>query len=280
LSAILEAGLGRDQEKGLVAVLEEGMIDINLTGQLWGMPVSLIGQAAHACNISTLPANLTIVNQMAATNTWIIAAIGALGAIFGALASSLATYFIERLKIKNTNTQRRQQVYSQLIGRKRLWLQYYATYHTNLIALEKSLALQKWGLGFSDPRLTREGKKKLEDELNKNREVFKEFTTKSDDLAIGLAKSGQEMWETIGLVRVLFADTQRLRNLLRDIEMFDKAFENFEDEIIKDRENGLIIITLRQLGESNNFDLATDWPERKVQKLKEDYINIYVLITQ
>jgi hypothetical protein len=73
-------------------------MDLNLTGELWGMPFSLIGQAAEICDISTLPANITIVNQMAATNTWIIAAIGALGAIFGALSGGLANYMIERRK--------------------------------------------------------------------------------------------------------------------------------------------------------------------------------------
>jgi hypothetical protein len=185
-------------------------MDINLTGQIWGMPVNLIGQVAQASNIGALPINLTILNQLPTTNTWIIAAIGVIGAILGALASGLEMYSIERLKIKDTNTQKRRQVYSQLKGRKRLCLQYYATYYTNLISLEKSLALQTWGLGFSHPHLTEEGKKKLEIEINKNREISEKLSTKSDDLALGLAKSGQEMWETIGLIRVLFPDTQQL----------------------------------------------------------------------
>jgi len=61
-------------------------------------------------------------------NTWVIAAIGAFSAIFGALAGGLATYIIEKSKMKNIDAQRRQQIYSQLNGRKQTYLQCYVSY--------------------------------------------------------------------------------------------------------------------------------------------------------
>jgi hypothetical protein len=67
-------------------------MDINLTGQIFGMPVSLIGQLTQASNISTIPQNLTIVNQMAPSMANTV--IAALSALFGALVGGSVTYLV------------------------------------------------------------------------------------------------------------------------------------------------------------------------------------------
>ena len=44
------------------------------------------------------------------------AVIGAGGAVLGAIAGGSAIYYIEKLKLKNDENDRRRQIYSQLLG--------------------------------------------------------------------------------------------------------------------------------------------------------------------
>lgn len=244
------------------------MLDINLTGHLWGMPVSLIGQATLANSISSIPTNLTIVNQTTPTDTWIIAAIGAFGAIFGALAGGLATYIIERLRIKNMDCQRRQQAYSQLYGRKLAYVQCYVSYFMNFIALEKSLALMDFGLRNPE-RVAINGTEYLTSSIEFDHELSGALIAKSDEFALRLAQSRQDLWEVIGLVKLLFTNTD---DLIRDIKILDDTFETFEEEIKTDRERDLIEFRYELLPHTR-LNITTSWPETKETSLKNNYIN-------
>ena len=232
------------------------------------MPVSLIGQVVLENGISSIPTNLTIVNQITPTNTWIIAAIGAIGAIFGALVGGLATYIIEKSKIKNLDAQRRQQTYSQLYGRKQAYVQCYVSYFMNFIALEKSFALRDFGLRIPE-RVTINGNDYLTSSIERDNRISGELLAKSDDFALRLAQSRQDLWEIIGLVKLLFTNTE---DLIGDIKNLDDAFETFEDEIKNDQERGLIEFQYELLPHTR-LNITTSWPKTKENILREDYIN-------
>jgi hypothetical protein len=195
--------------------------------------------------------DLTIINQIATTNTWIIAAIGALGAIFGALAGGLATYIIENLKIKNTDAQRRQQAYSQLYGRKGTYLQCCVSYFVNFIALEKSIAMHDFGLRI--PETIALGGIVYSTKNIIEPQIPNVLFAKSDEFALRLSQSRQDVWEVIGLIKLLFTDTD---DKIRAIEDFDKKFDPFEDEIRNDQENGLIEFQYEELPHSR-LDITT-----------------------
>lgn len=205
-----------------------------------------------------------------ADNTWFIAAIGALGAILGALAGGRATYIIEKLKIKNIDAQRRQQIYSQLNGRKRTYLQCYASYIMNFIALEKTFALMDFSLRIPE-RITINGIEYLTNSLVFDPQLPKELKATCDELTLRLAQSRQEVWEAIGLIKILFTNTE---DMITDIENFDKKFETLESEIKSDSERGLIEFQYEQLPHSK-LNVTTSWPESKETKLREEYINIF-----
>jgi hypothetical protein len=245
-------------------------LDFNLTGQLWGWPISLAGQTTITSNISSIPANLTIVNQTNQTTALIIATIGVLGAISGALASGLAAYYIEKLKIDDTKRQRMQQAYYQLYGRKCLYLQNYASYFMNFILLEYSYALRDYGERFSETI-----KIKGKEYRTKNTEIDPQkveyFVKRSDELSMILAQSKNEVWEIIGQIKLLFTDTDEEISKIKD---FAEKFGIFEEELIKEQENGSIEFEFSVLPR-DKLSITSDWPSAKKEMLKDDYINKY-----
>jgi len=61
------------------------------------------------------------------------AGIGFLGAILGAAVGGGATYYIEKLKIKNLECEKRKQIYSQLMGQKIIIRELYIALGVNII---------------------------------------------------------------------------------------------------------------------------------------------------
>jgi hypothetical protein len=245
-------------------------MDINFTGQLWGMPASLIGQATLASGISSIPTNLTIVNQIAATNTWVIAAIGALGAIFGALAGGFATYYIEKLKIKNMDAQRMQQAYSELmgrkeeaysllLGRKHTMLQFYASYYSLYIKSQswlyhgKLLAFNNIDIESDELVRVIEHRKTgnlIQEDLDKailyiREKFYSEVDTspdvkeglrtrqKSEDLQLELGRSAERVFEILGKIKILFP-SQEVRDHVEQIEKALDNLSNIEGQINQD----------------------------------------------
>jgi len=211
-----------------------------------------------------------VLAQLAEPNTWIVAAIGAVGAIFGALAGGLATYMIERSKDKDINIQRRQQAYSQLNGRKATYVQSIVSYYMNFIALEYSYAIRDFGMRIPG-RITIDGKEYLTKSIVFDPQTLKMFLNKSDELALKLAQSRQDVWEVIGLIKLLFTNTDAM---IKDIDDFDKKLVIFEDELKSDKEKGLIEVTYELLPH-DRLDITSSWPKIKEAKLREDYIKIF-----
>jgi len=196
--------------------------------------------------------DLTVVNQIAATNTWIIAAIGALGAIFGALAGGFATYCIEKLKIKNMDAQRMQQAYSELMGHKYMILQIYDSYFNSFIGSELlnrcSYITAISEVDYSHiTEITKNDINKRERAINQNiNDIIKDsteykFAMEADnrcrELELKLGESYERLWTTIGLIQVVFSDTSKLEKLIKLIDIptdenaKGKIFDNFSATI-------------------------------------------------
>ena len=200
---------------------------------------------------------------------WIPAIIGVIGAIFGAFAGGFATYIIEKSKIKNADDQRRQQAYSQLTGRKENLLQHYVSYYTNFIAFEKGIELNKFALSIQNVALAENAKKEFEKGLDVLREATSGHKTMTDDLALSRAKASQDLWDTIGLIKVLFSAADDLNAIITDIKNLIKKFEILEEEIRSDANNGKIKFQFEPLGSTSLFDITLVWAEQKTKDLKD-----------
>lgn len=166
--------------------------------------------------------------------------------------------------------QRRQQAYSQLNGRKRTYLQYNVSYFMNFIALEKSFAFRDFGLRIPE-KITLGGNEYLTKSIEFDPQLPKVFLDKSDEIVLRLAQSRQDVWEVIGLIKLLFTDTE---DKIKNIEDFDDKFVIFEDEIKNDKERGLIEFQYELLPHSR-LNITTSWPKTKETKLREEYIKIF-----
>jgi hypothetical protein len=71
------------------------------------------------------------------------AIVGIIGAVLGACAGALGTYYIEKLKIKNIDSQKRQQVYCQLLGLKFVLSQVYSSTYQAKMLFDFNMARMK-----------------------------------------------------------------------------------------------------------------------------------------
>ena len=124
----------------------------------------------------------------------------------GVVVGGFITYFIEKSKFKDNESQRREQVYSQLNGRKSLTSQLYKSYFEAFIQSEYYNYL---GM-LPGPHQTTNWL------LEKKR---------SEDLALEKAKSNQNLFETIGLIQILFPSTNELNELIKPLLDIDEKFK-------------------------------------------------------
>ena len=117
------------------------------------------------------------------------AAIGFFGAILGATVGGGATYYIEKLKISNSEAEKRKQVYSQLLGHKSMMQQLYIALGENRIMAKYYELLKE----TSD-------KQDIIQELDRRRQ-------KVDDLMLEVARNSKQLFEIIGAVQILFPET-------------------------------------------------------------------------
>jgi hypothetical protein len=110
------------------------------------------------------------------------AAIGFFGAILGATVGGGATYYIEKLKIKNLDVEKRKQAYSQLVGHKSMMQQLY-------IALGDNRIMAKYY------------------ELLEKSSQEQNMRQKADDIILEVARTSRQLFEIIGIIQILFPDT-------------------------------------------------------------------------
>jgi len=108
-------------------------------------------------------------------------------------------------QIEISNRQKRQQVFSQLMGRKFITTQLYVSRFEAYIFAEYHE--RRWKLGGAQ-----------KDSLDLQ-ETFR-WMHKSEDLGLEIARNNQSLFETIGLIRTLFPDTQKLNELVSRIYHF------------------------------------------------------------
>ena len=153
------------------------------------------------------------------TNTaLIIASISAISAIIGASISSVTNYLTERQRNRNEekrrHLQRQEQAYSQLTGLKLMTIQLY-------LSMNDAFYLFAWI----------EARERLQlpsrSDLGKIEEKHREY----NELALELAKNNQRLFETIGLIQILFPPSEELEKLIEPFEPSIKKLREYRESI-------------------------------------------------
>lgn len=159
--------------------------------------------------------NLSIIVQSEPSSSLSIAAIGALGAVLGALAGGYATYRLEKLKLNNNEFEKQQQLYGRLGGLERTLSQIYSMcYETKLYS---KYHRHKW-INSGCPDNSSDQKKS------------EEFYQKSYDLTHEITEVEQNLFETLNTIRLQFKNTDDLNNLVERFESIENVFnDKFSD---------------------------------------------------
>jgi len=194
--------------------------------------------------------------------SWITAIIGIMGALIGVLLGGFVTYSIEKYKVKNNELQRRQQIYSQLIGQKSLLIQCYRSFYTSFI-----LATVNDVLGVSIEHLSKaEITEYLDYKYNKYIKSGDFEREKFMDLSIELAKSKRDLWEIIGLLQVLFHLNEELINIIEQIRISEEKFEELAKDILREFEE---LMPKDSITQTELFQLSSEIIDLKQEKEKE-----------
>lgn len=179
---------------------------------------------------------------------------------------------IEKLKNERIDLQRQQRAYSVFIGRKysltqstssffisNIQIAYYNYVHDlNSIYYQlKGRTFQEASQAVSDASIF----KLAQDEIRDNKELLQE-----------IAKERKRLWETIGLIQILFPKTDELARLIKQFEEIEENLENFlkrigeEGNNIKkdlDKDEPLISLKPEQWYKAKNKQI-TDWRDTKM----------------
>jgi len=163
---------------------------------------------------------------------WIPAFIGVIGAIFGAFAAGIATYYIEKLKIKNVEFEKRKQIYSRLNGIIALINQimylhgestidstYFYTFYESKIPI---YAQQYENNKFAEiERLLKE---------IPDRQQGDEEKEKSEKYALKAGQIYRQLGEIIGLILVSFDNTVKLDDLINELHTALRKYHKLSSE--------------------------------------------------
>lgn len=108
-------------------------------------------------------------------------------------------------QIKVNNTQKRQQAYSELMGRKAVLKQLYVSRFEALIFSD-----------YHEARWRMSGKPKESLHLQE----AQRWMHKSEDFALDVAKSNQSLFETLGLIRAVFPSSTKQNDLIEKLYHF------------------------------------------------------------
>ena len=175
-------------------------------------------------------------------------AIVTLGAVaLGGLISFLTSAINDKRQYRINRLQRQEQAYSQLYGLKFMTDQLYLT--TSDIFSESALieALE---------RLELPSRSALGNSQEKRR--------KYDELALELARNNQRLWETIGLIRVLFTPSEEQERLIKLFELSMKEFQKNIGSIADYYEKATI----------ENVDAPPDTARIGIKRIIHEYVDI------
>lgn len=196
------------------------------------------------------------------------AIIAAGGAVLGAVAGGSATYYIQKLIIKNNENDERIRIYGQLLGNKKLVSQSYASHYSacmQIIYAESHCtleALQYHRKGDDSNEIQQKQKDSWScQEAKRNRQRY-------EDTQFLLASNIGLMWETIGQLNISFNTTNEIVEHINRIRQTEKILDNFQDDLYKDQREKFNIID-----ESRRFSLPEErfnsWSQKKHQELEE-----------
>ncbi len=194
---------------------------------------------------------------------------GSLGAVLGAIASGIASYRVEKLKIKNIGYVEKKQAYSRLWGRKHLVSQSRASYFSAFIQSQ----IYDANICLRATLDKRGGKSTDEMEQNlKDSSVYQQImrvTQRYENLQLKLADDNCRMWETIGQIQILFPANTEVDKLIDQIRLIEKNFSEFERTIIKEVES--FISTLIPESEFPSTYKLDEWGATKSNELDKLY---------
>jgi len=192
---------------------------------------------------------------------------------------------LERNKIINIDCQRKQQVYSQLMGRKSMILQSYASYYGEFIRSEyldyrsRITAISR----IDHERIRRMMPDQANIEFNKivniERENSLEFKSSekadhmSRDLRQQIGKGNERLWMTIGLIQVIFSNTEDLKKLIKQIIEEQTNFEELEKHIIADIETVKEEIAI-EAGYLTSNEIRDQWFKDRSEK-SQNWLKTY-----
>jgi len=171
--------------------------------------------------------------------------------IIGALVGGAATYIIQRSNIKSNQfekrKQRQEQVYSRLMGLEIM---------TDQLQTSMNEAYTLFALIRARERLHLPSRPELGKLEEKHREC--------NELAHELARNYQRLWETIGLIRVLFSPSEELEKLIKP----------FKPSMVKLREHRESIVSYYNDATISNVEIE---PYAVSNKGAEEVIIKYVV---
>lgn len=214
------------------------------------------------------------------------AMISAIAAIFGTFVGGAITYCIERSKEKNNNLQRKQQVFSQLIGRKSLTEHLYISYYGTVIKRERSYALEylyELRIKNSNYRLESEScLSKKEEEEFKNKELrsrqedikyeARQNKKRYEELELKIFENNLALWETIGLIQILFPNEsemiEKIRSIKYNIIEIDQKFD-FTRGLTYEMNATQVQEWLRKNTEDHTENEIWRWSKETTEKVKK-----------
>lgn len=172
---------------------------------------------------------------------WLLPLISAAGAVLGALVGGGITYHIQKLNIKNYGVEQRRQAYSQLKGKKILFLQSYSSYYSAFIQsqLYDSYCSLETVLGKEERIMSQDDTNKYITGSVSCQETIK-MKTRSENMELEIAKNISSLWETIGRIQVLFPDAAikvPIDELTSKLETIDEKFSKFSKQIVDEKNN-------------------------------------------
>ncbi len=212
------------------------------------------------------------------SQAWWIPLINVSAGIIGAFVGGGTIFAIEWLKIRHSEDQRRQQLYSQLTGRKAMLTQslasYFAKYIEGLYLENRSrivaIAHINYAIIEKDSISKEEISKDIDTKVNCIREGTFEFNrcldaiNKSSDMLTQIGKSREFFWETIGSIRTTFPRTQELKELIHHIQEAEiKSFRGFEETVIE-RHMSLRDKLEEEIAEIESTQELNSWVKTKV----------------
>ena len=213
-----------------------------------------------------------------------VALIGFFAILLGAIAAGLFQFYIERLRIKESEKNNRISAHSNLLGCKHVILQYYESYLVSIINAENSLLhsthIATKGIDFSvvekilseKEHLIEEANQYVNEALDSKREKSNDlkeglrYRQRADELAIQIANTDERFWRIIGQVKTLFPDIN-VTNLVREIREAESDLDN-SGKIINDSFNRIRRDEIIELKLITSIEQRDSWFHEKEQNLR------------